>query len=134
MKEIFRTKILFSFLIVTMIVNPVCTNTANSSKNDDSYIDYDFSKTTILNKLEPGDIVFCEIRDIWVLLGGHDVKKGFDHVAIYLGKGHINIKSEFIKDKIFGKHYVIESTYFPFPKVRYTPISLLFFLFKIILR
>ena len=131
MKEIFRTKILFAFLIATMIVNSVFTNTVNSSKNDDSYIDSDFSKTTIFNKLEPGDIVFCEIRDIWVLLGGHDVKQGFDHVAIYRGKGHINIKGEFIEDKIFGKHYVIESTYFPFPKVRYTPLSLLFFYSKL---
>jgi hypothetical protein len=50
MKEIFRTKILFTFLIVTMIVNPVFNNTVNSGKNDDSYIDSDFSKTTIFKK------------------------------------------------------------------------------------
>jgi len=131
MKKTFRIKILFAVLIVATIVNPIFTNTVNSSKNDEPHINSDSSKTNIFNRLEPGDIVFCEIRDIWVLIGGHDVGKGFDHVAIYRGKGRVNINGEFIEDKIFGRHYVIESTYFPFPKVRYTPLSLLFFYSKL---
>jgi hypothetical protein len=119
MKNISRIKTIFVFIVLSMFIIPNFCISAETKGTD-------FFKTKILKEIEPGDIVFCEIRDIWILLGGHDVKKGFDHVAIYRGKGHVNFKGEFVEDKIFGRHYVIESTYFPFPKVRYTPLSLLF--------
>lgn len=79
--------------------------------------------------LRPGDLAFCEIRDILVLFGGHDVapdkKHGFDHVALYCGKGHVNMKGEFIEDDKHGIDHVIEATCIPGNKVRYTPLFLL---------
>jgi hypothetical protein len=79
--------------------------------------------------LQPGDIVCCEIRDFLVKLGGHDVapgdKFGFDHVALYRGKGRVTSNNRFIMDDKFGIDYVIEATFLPFPGVRYTPLFLL---------
>ncbi len=131
MKNKLQIKIICIILLIIMVVNPFFINSVMSCNDDKSNINPILSKKNIIRKLEPGDLVFCEIRDIWVKLGGHDVRTGFDHVAIYRGKGHINIKGEFIEDNIFGNHYVIESTYFPFPKVRYTRLSLLFIYSKL---
>ena len=85
----------------------------------------DINQTQYFKKLRRGDLVFCEIRNILVLLGGHDVEAGFDHVAIYLGKGHVK-NGKFIENNETGRHYVLEATFLPFTKVRYTQLSLLF--------
>ena len=105
--------ILIGLLIIPTLIP--ANSVAHVQKN------YKFCKTSNLN---PGDIVFCEIRTLWKMIGGHDVKKGFDHVALYMGKGHV-LSGKFIEDNIFGKHYVLEATFYPFPKVRYTRLSLL---------
>jgi hypothetical protein len=78
--------------------------------------------------LQPGDIVCCEVWDIWVkLLNAHDASPedpyGFDHIAIYMGKGTIK-DGKFVSTDI-GRDYVIEATFFPGNKVRYTPLLLL---------
>jgi len=79
--------------------------------------------------LQPGDIVCCEIWDFLVKLGGHDVAPndefGFDHAALYMGKGRVTPNNIFIQDEKFGIDYVIEATFLPFPRVRYTPLFLL---------
>jgi hypothetical protein len=115
--------ILFLFTCVAIVISTLNNSVLAENNN--------ICETNNLKNLESGDLVFCEIRDIWKLLGGHDVKKGYDHIAIYRGKGYINFKGEFVENNKFGTHYVIESTYFPFPKVRYTQIRCLFMYSKL---
>ena len=121
-------KIIIFGLIIILIGCPVSINNFADAKKTES-----FPKINMLSiapsYLQPGDLVCCEIWDFWTIIGGHDVNPGeegyFDHIAIYMGKGRISAKGEFIPNKIFGIDYVIEATYLPFPRVRYTPLLLL---------
>ena len=124
----FKSKMLSVFISLFLLSTSTLVFEEVSAKNTFVLPDTDmgFNEKTNWAELKKGDIVFCEIRDIWVMLGGHDVKKGFDHVAIYRGRGHINSKGEFVENSKLGVPYVIEATYLPTPEVRYTPLSLLF--------
>jgi hypothetical protein len=71
--------------------------------------------------LEPGDLILCETWNILKKLGYHDVAPGdpygFDHVALYVGKGKINKKGQFIPSR-FGIEYALDA----FGPVGYTPL------------
>lgn len=90
-----------------------CANENNSSlKIFEKTIDF-FQNSVAPSELVPGDLVFCEVKDNLVkYFKAHDVESGFDHIAMYIGKK-------------FGMDFVIEATYIPTPKVKYTPLIIL---------
>jgi len=112
-------KTIILIIIILLISINTSQATYTTEKNQKQNI-----KSSIFDKLKRGDLVFCEIKEIFIKMGGVDVKSGFDHVAIYLGRGNIK-NGKFIKNNLTGTHYVIEATFLPFTKVRYTRLSLL---------
>lgn len=120
MVRINKSAILIIFVIVLLNMPHTFSYSNYANENNSGFeiiekkIDF-FQSSVAPSELIPGDLVFCEVKDILVkYFKAHDVKTGFDHVAMYIGKK-------------FGMDYVIEATYLPTPKVRYTPLILLKF-------
>ena len=101
-------------IIIILLIFPNSIIIYADGKGEDIYQKTYIQKLTGFSAdLRPGDLIFCEIWDYLVeYFGGLDIPNGFDHVAMYIGK-------------YYGIDWVVEATYLPIPKVRFTPLFLL---------
>ena len=106
-------------LVILVLTMPSIFSSSNCVNENNTCLEIiektidSFQSSIAPSELVPGDLVFCEVKDNLVkYFKAHEVKSGFDHVAMYIGKK-------------FGMDYVIEATYLPIPKVRYTPLFIL---------